>query len=210
MDRHGFREGVFLYIIFMAVNVIGSFGYRYTRGNALLTTFQSFGMLAIMLVVVLVMRRRGHPFFSIGHAGVALKKIWPVWVIALATALVAANMQHTFGNHSLLWYAWLSLGVVLAPITEEFVFRGAIQTSLNNTTFGSRSIIGLRCGTLLSAIMFSCAHFTLLVNGVAMPRVLFEVFSALPLALAAGYIYQRTSNIWYGVFLHGLGNLGGA
>lgn len=60
------------------------------------------------------------------------------------------------------------------------------------------------------ALLFSCAHFALLTSSIALPRVLFEVVSAFPPALVAGYIYQRTGNIWYGVFLHALGNFGGA
>ena len=209
-DRQAWFDAGLLYALYVGVNVAGNMAYRFLSGHPWLAVAQSVGILLFLLVVVLMRRGYGHPDFAVGGLGDALHRFRWLWVFALLIALVAARFQGLFQNHSFLWYLWLFAGVVLAPITEEFAFRGAIQTSLNRTSIGSKTFIGFRLGTLISAILFSCAHFALLAGNVAMPRVLFEVLSALPLALFAGYVYQRTTNIWYGVLVHALGNLGGA
>ena len=96
------------------------------------------------------------------------------------------------------------------PIVEELVFRGAIQTSLNATVLGRRTFVGLQLGTLLTAAAFSCIHVLLLFGQVSVERIAWEVASAFPAGLLFGYLYQRTQNLWFGIFVHALGNLAGA
>ncbi len=200
----------FLYAFLIALNVVGVFANRADARDPWLALGQAIGILLVTLAVVIVQRHRGHPYFPIGSIVDAIRRIWWVWMIAFGIAVAAANLQGLFFGHSTIWYLWLATGVLLASVAEEFAFRGAIQTSLNRTRFGRRKVWSFQLGTIISALLFSSAHFVLLLGNVALPRVLFEVFSALPLALVTGYIYQRTSNLWYGVFLHALGNLGGA
>jgi membrane protease YdiL (CAAX protease family) len=209
-NRQAWFDAAFLYALYVAVNILVNILYRYDSERHWLAFAQSIGALILLLVVVLVMRRNDHPNFSMGSLGEALKRVWWLFALALAIAVLVAASQGLFHSHSFLWYLWLLAGVGLAPVTEEFAFRGAIQTSLNRTTIGGESFLGFRFGTLVSAALFSCAHFALLAGGVSRPRVLFEVVTALPLALVTGYIYQRTANLWYGVLLHALGNFAGA
>ncbi|MHB1551168.1 MAG: CPBP family glutamic-type intramembrane protease [Vulcanimicrobiaceae bacterium] len=84
-----------------------------------------------------------------------------------------------------------------------------VQTSINSTSLGQHTFLSFRLDTLISAFLSICSHFLLLIDQVAPPRVRLEVLSALLLALVTGDIYQRTSNLWYGIILHALGNLGG-
>ncbi len=133
------------------------------------------------------------------------------WVVLAGGVIAIAAYEGAFGAHSFLWRAsFLGGGILEAPIVEELVFRGAIQTSLNQTGLGSRWVWKLKMGTIVAAIAFGCTHFLLLVVGVPITRTLFEVLSAIPAGLLFGYCYQRTDNIWYGVYLHALGNLAGA
>lgn len=209
-DRGGWLDAAALYAFFLVLNVVGNATYRFEAHAPWLQLGQSILILFITLAAVAIQRRRGHPRFAIGSLWDASRRLWWLWLIALGIALFTANMQGTFASHSVLWYLWLATGVALASVTEEFLFRGAIQTSINSTSLGRRTFLSFRFGTLISAFLFSCSHFLLLMDRVALSRVLFEVLSALPLALVTGYIYQRTSNLWYGTILHALGNLGGA
>jgi len=63
---------------------------------------------------------------------------------------------------------------------------------------------------LVAAAIFGLAHLALRADGVPLDATLVEVVSALALGLVAGYVYQRTGNLWYGIVLHALCNLGGA
>jgi membrane protease YdiL (CAAX protease family) len=90
-----------------------------------------------------------------------------------------------------------------APFAEEFTFRGAILTSLNTTRLGRRSFLGLRHGTLA----FSAVHLLVLFNGMPLIEVPPFIASALVAGIVFGYFYQRTQNLWYGIFFHALGNV---
>jgi CAAX protease family protein len=95
--------------------------------------------------------------------------------------------------------AILALAAVVAPLLEEFLFRGWIQRRLERLMPAGRAI-------LLTAAIFSAAHF----EAFGFPtRLLF--------GLVAGYVAWSTRSIWPGVVLHGfynasllLGGTGGA
>lgn len=80
------------------------------------------------------------------------------------------------------------VGVVLAPLVEEFVFRGLVQRPLERRW-------GAAWGVGVAAVLFAFAH--------AIP-------SALPLYLflgaAFGFAVYATGSIWSGVVLHAANN----
>ena len=147
--------------------------------------------------------------FSIGSLRTALRRGWPVWLGAIVIAVAFAHARLPPRSPA----SWLFLveGVVFVPLAEEFAFRGALQTALAATALGERLVgIGMRASTLVAAAIFGLARLALLADGVPLDATLVEVVSALALGLVAGYVYQRTGNLWYGIVLHALGNLGGA
>jgi len=77
--------------------------------------------------------------------------------------------------------------VLVAPITEEFAFRGILMSSLRRW--------GIWPAVLLSALLFSFAHFS---------------FQAMPVVfiggLAMALLYVWTRNIWLNIFVHLLNN----
>lgn len=84
--------------------------------------------------------------------------------------------------------AILALAAVVAPLLEEFFFRGWIQRRLERRMPAGRAI-------LLTAAIFSAAHFEMF----GFPtRLLFGV--------VAGYVAWSTRSIWPGVVLHGFYN----
>jgi hypothetical protein len=155
--------------------------------------------------------KRAAPSFRVGHVGWALGffslAILLVLMVALAlspligrgeppqrelTELIAA----TQGIPALLM---MSLMVaVLAPLFEEFLFRGVLLTWLAHhleALWGSRW--GWTAALVISSLLFGIMHLQLL----ALP-----VLSTLGLVL--GLTYLRTGNLWAPVIVHGLWNGG--
>jgi hypothetical protein len=140
--------------------------------------------------------------FPIGKlSGKTIQQWLPSWIILLAIAIpVAIFSAILFGKMSLAGFTPLSLIMnllfvsVLVGISEEFVFRGQVQTGLNNSLkktlkLGKGSI---RLGTILAALAFAALHF---------PDI-----SSIPFALVfgilVGHFYDKTNNIWGAVIIH--------
>lgn len=96
-------------------------------------------------------------------------------------------------------WGWLLLGVflavVLAPVVEESFFRGIIQSALRRRLGGPWPAI------LLSSFIFAAIH-------VDWARVRgFEVLlPLLALAVALGYLYERTGRLWPSIVTHAVFN----
>jgi membrane protease YdiL (CAAX protease family) len=82
----------------------------------------------------------------------------------------------------------LVIAAVVAPLLEEFFFRGWVQRRLEQRFAPARAI-------LLTALLFSAAHFEL-----------FGFPTRLLFGLVAGYLAWSTRSIWPGVILHGFYN----
>lgn len=78
---------------------------------------------------------------------------------------------------------------ILAPIAEEFYFRGLLQGWLRQRMGGFGAV-------LISSLLFGLAHFDS--PGVAM--------SAFIMGLAMGYVYDRTRSLWVPIGMHVLTN----
>ena len=83
---------------------------------------------------------------------------------------------------------------ILVGVSEEFLFRGQIQTGLNNSIKSTVHIgrVNLRLGTILATVAFAGFHFANL------PNLLF----ALIFGLLIGHAYDRTSNLWGAIIIH--------
>lgn len=79
--------------------------------------------------------------------------------------------------------------VIIAPISEEILFRGFLQTPLENC-------ISIRNAIALSAALFALIHF----NFAAFPTLFI-------LGLILGYFAYHTQNIIYPIIIHILNNL---
>jgi membrane protease YdiL (CAAX protease family) len=89
--------------------------------------------------------------------------------------------------------------VVAAPVAEELVFRGVIQTSLTRLFGGesNSSAIGRWAAVLITAAAFAASHMQM---EVAFLPPLFV------LAVAFGYVYERTGNLWATIAAHAMFN----
>lgn len=82
---------------------------------------------------------------------------------------------------------------MLAPISEELLYRGVIQTAI-----GGRKTTGTRawCGIVLAAAIFAAVHIP---QSVGHPFTLLPVFSV---GLCSGYLRQKTQTLFPSIALH--------
>ncbi len=105
----------------------------------------------------------------------------PAWIVALVE-------QSLLGGHSLL-ASWILL-VVIAPITEELLFRGLILNTL------------LRRYSPLVAILFSSLLFAL------MHMNPWQLAVAMVIGVLLGWLYVRTRSLWPCILGHAIMNSG--
>lgn len=86
--------------------------------------------------------------------------------------------------------AVFALAVIMAPLTEEMLFRGWLYTSLR-AEFGSRAAIGA------SSALFALAHYE---------RTLLYALAVLPVGILLGFIRERTGGIRATILLHAIYN----
>ena len=161
----------------------------------------------VIFGVVTWRRSRGRPRFPIGSPRFLFGRASILWILAAGIATYTAYRHGAFGQHSIAWRVDTFINdPIEAPLAEEFGFRGAILTALNMTSLGKRSFLGFRLGTLVSAVAFGAYHLVSLLAGMPMKEAPMFVASALGAGIVFGYLYQRTQNLWYGIFIHALGN----
>lgn len=100
------------------------------------------------------------------------------------------HLRSTFAAPSLLAFTIFGI-VVCAPLTEEILFRGFLQSWL-------RSRRGHVFANLSASALFSCSHFSVS-QGFTNLELLAALFA---LSLFLGYLYARTQALWASVALH--------
>lgn len=83
----------------------------------------------------------------------------------------------------------LALNLVVGPMGEEVLFRGAIYPML-------RRHVGIVVSVAITAVGFALVHGNLT-----------QIVSAVPLAVLLALLYERTRRLWPCMLLHGLFNL---
>ncbi len=87
---------------------------------------------------------------------------------------------------------------VLAPLFEELLFRGIIQSGLSHSGGRPRPWLGI----LVASVLFTGAHFK--------PDPTDIAWHTLPslfvLSVALGWVYERTGSLWAPILMHALFN----
>ena len=88
----------------------------------------------------------------------------------------------------------LLLLVLVYPILEEIVFRGALQGWLRSKTWGMRDHFGFTVANILTSIVFAAVHFIrrpdIWSAGVVLPGLIF------------GFFRDRYGNLYAPIALH--------
>jgi membrane protease YdiL (CAAX protease family) len=88
------------------------------------------------------------------------------------------------------WVGMLTLAAVIAPLLEEFLFRGWLQRTLERRHTPVFAVVA-------TAVVFALAHFDT-----------FGFLVRLSFGLLVGYVAYASRSIWPGVVLHGAYNAG--
>ena len=100
------------------------------------------------------------------------------------------------GAHDPWWWLTIASAVVLAPLAEEFVYRGLLQQGLK--------AIGLGTGTaiVITSFLFAIVHWAALTDG----SRLVGLTTLFILALGWGMLYERTGRMAAPVLAHAIFN----
>lgn len=99
-------------------------------------------------------------------------------------------VKQALGSPFSLIFALFSV-LVMAPIIEEFLFRGILQTYFKKR-------VGARSAILISALLFSLFHFSWN-QGLGNISLIFSLFL---LGLYLGFLYHRQESLWAPIGLH--------
>jgi membrane protease YdiL (CAAX protease family) len=146
--------------------------------------------------------RAGAPGSGILTGVVAVAVALPLCVVALKiNAILVVLSGHTPTEHPLLvtvqvkpaaWVVAIALfqAGIMAPLAEEFIYRGVLMTTLLKT-------LGIGGAILASSVIFAVVHIS------AQPQAVLPLFI---LALALGYIAYRTRSLVGPIVGHSLFN----
>jgi membrane protease YdiL (CAAX protease family) len=103
------------------------------------------------------------------------------------------------------------MAILLAPLSEELLFRGFLQNMLAPLKSISIQLfkIKLTLPVLISGILFGLIHFSLLATGSSFNFTLVTVIAALIIGLAAGYFQEKHHAFLIAVIIHMTANISG-
>ncbi len=169
--------------------------------------------IAVFLILARVSFARGLRGFGLRGKGIfrdfgaACMYLLSIWPLVLAMIVVVSSVgQWIFGSdyeisrhialeklvHDNQWSLTLSivlLAVVIAPLVEEMLFRGFIQSMFRSVLDRPWSAV------FLTSLFFSISHANI------------EHWPALfVLSMGMGYAYEKTGSLWRPIFIHALFN----
>jgi len=168
------------------------------------------GVVRVMVVGSGALTWRGMGFGGDRRASIeaAASGFLTAWPVVLLTAMLAMVLVPLFGatppsplpptgtlSGTILH---LLAGAVVAPVSEEILFRGVATTAWARTNGPTVAIVR-------SAVLFAFAHVLLLGGsdfGHAAPLVAVAALGRLPIAFALGWSYLRSGSIWAPIALH--------
>lgn len=160
-----------------------------------------FGITALVLIAIRLVRGRGHPRLRLLHLGwrAVAWGVGGIAVFLLITMLIPAGLLGREGlpipalaRDSL----WLVPANVLQGAAQELQFRGLLLGSLERVTTPGLANAG-------QAVVFGLAHLAIVYSGPLAPFV--PVTMALGLLL--GWVTQRTGSLWPAIAVHAVADV---
>ncbi len=178
----------------------------------LTTALQTFTPIIAFLIAVLVLlklggksidpglTRPGGFVVGMGWLAFVLPMLWATTLFALAVRLWLGQTvedvhplieQIMAADDSTLLVLLVMQAVVAAPLVEELLFRGVLQTALGH---GLGTVVGMQAGRWLAITAISLAF--------ALVHPLWSAPTIFVLAMILGWLYERTGNLWVPIGLH--------
>jgi membrane protease YdiL (CAAX protease family) len=134
------------------------------------------------------------PFFRDRLFTAALLVAGLVWGVMWATVIPTYSLE----NRSIALIVFMT--VIWHPVLEEILFRGVVQGSLINISFGRKKFIGLTRANWITSLLFVLAHLWY-------QPALWAILIIFP-SLIYGFFRDRYSSIYPGIVLHAFYNGG--
>lgn len=96
-----------------------------------------------------------------------------------------------------------AFGGVVVGWTEEFLFRGCLQRTLN-VRFSSVTRIRVRQGTIITALVFGGLHAVNMLLGQSLSTTLEQITFAVFFGLVIGSFYDRTGDLAGAAWIHNM------
>jgi membrane protease YdiL (CAAX protease family) len=144
---------------------------------------------------------------------VAFALLWALIAGAGVAYLTATGAAGALGaSLGMPWYwvpVWFLLMLTLSNgLTEEFVFRGYVQSKCVALADARSGLPSTAVGIPAAALLFGVVHLPLAVilHGVSLRAVPWVLLNNLIPGVAYGLVYHLTRNLWYTGFVHGFAN----
>ncbi|MGH8128516.1 MAG: lysostaphin resistance A-like protein [Gammaproteobacteria bacterium] len=164
-----------------------------------------FTSLVLALLIIAALRRRWGGWRSWGFDSCSRRYLVWAAVLGIPIGLVLTFLSSLFpatgplsGLKAALWLQVVYF-IVAAPIQEEIIFRGLIQTTLTRHLQGTFSLAGMRFSipAVSAALLFGLIHLG--VNPLA-------AIGAFVLGLLAGELRQRSGSLLPAILVHAIFN----
>ena len=211
-----------LLIAFVVLNLAGVIAMSVNKGMQLtpdqqwiIPVVMQSGLLIFAFILIVVFSKG--ELGSHGFAKPTKFKIMPLVILSLVVGSVAAvilaflpGSQHPlekmFSPLQVIVFVW-----IYAPICEEVLFRGLLQTFLSPLAHRG-FIVGQRrisIPVIAAAVLFGLMHLSLLQAGMSLLPVIVIVVFGFVLGIFAGYYREQTSSLLPAILVHSLFNISG-
>jgi len=117
--------------------------------------------------------------------------------IGICLSLISSPISLTAGR--------ILLVCLVAPVCEEFFFRGFIQTHLMDIVKGGKRLLRFyfSYGLILTALIFGAVHLSdVLLFNLSFINAIINTALAMLFGLLLGYVYQETRSILGPILMH--------
>ena len=200
----GINVGAYFALMLTAVILDRIFPFK-TAVTCLLVTVPYL----LVLGFILWRRHMQRPEYQVGNPVTAVAKLMFVWAGVFLISVYFAYNNGLFSTLTIVGKL-KHVGTILEePVAQEFLFRAALLTSLQQTRLGDLNEFRNEACAAAGALIFALVHAIIFaVAGFSFSDVLMTGVTAFLLGSVYGWIYLKTENVWYGVFLHMLINFG--
>lgn len=162
--------------------------------------------LFVALAIISWLSRRGRSFATFGFAPSSMRSLVLACALGFPLALGAAWLASAFPSPapidvaSLQRWQQVLFFVIAAPVQEEVIFRGLVQSVLQERWSGMLAIRGAKISiaVICTAVLFAIVH---LESGLA------TIAGALVLSVVAGEMRRRSGSLLPAVVVHSLFNV---
>ena len=186
-----------------------------TKSDKFVTTLimQIFiGLYSILISYFLSKKRLPEYGFNLTKNIPYLKILLLVLVVSLVSNIIISFFPMDGPGHFAMEFETWQLIIAtwfIAPISEEFLMRGLLQSYLNALKKYSFKLLKIKISlpVVIGAFYFSLIHLPLLFMGMGLTLGIFILISCFTTGLIAGYYRESSGSLLPAILIHSLANI---